>query len=90
VLSKNVKIKIYRTVIFPVVFCGYETWPVTVREEHRLRVFKNGVLRKMFGPEKDEFNGGVQRTIQRAPLWCSLRSVYYSGDQMKNNEMGGM
>ena len=47
------KIMIYRTIIFPVL-CGYETWPVTVREERRLRVFKNGVLRKIFGPERDE------------------------------------
>ena len=47
------KIKIYRTIIFPVL-CGYETWPVTVREECRMRVFKNGVLRKIFEPERDE------------------------------------
>jgi len=47
------KIKIYRTIIFPVL-CGCETWPVAVREERRLRVFKNGVLRKIFGPERDE------------------------------------
>ena len=47
------KIKIYRTIIFPVL-CGYENWPVTVREERRLRVFKNGVLRKILGPERGE------------------------------------
>jgi hypothetical protein len=53
-LSKNIKTKIYRTVILPVGLYGCETWSVTLREEHRLRVFENGVLRKIFGPEMDE------------------------------------
>jgi len=57
VLSKNIKIEIYRTIIFPVVLCGYETWCVTVREERRLRLLKNGVLRKIFGSERDEVLG---------------------------------
>ena len=49
-LSKNLKIKIYRTIIFPVVLCGYETWSLTMREERRLRMFENRVLRRVFGP----------------------------------------
>jgi hypothetical protein len=49
VLSKNLKIKIYRTIIFPVVFYGCETWSQTLRDEHRLRVFENSVLRRIFG-----------------------------------------
>jgi hypothetical protein len=53
-LSKNIKIKIYRTIIFPVVLYGCETWSLTLREERRLRVFENRVLRKAFGPKKDE------------------------------------
>jgi len=56
-LSKNLKIKIYRTVIFPVVLYGYETWWLTLREEHRLRVFENRVVRKIFGPKRDEVTG---------------------------------
>jgi hypothetical protein len=44
----------WRTIILPVVLCGYETWPVTVRQECRLRVFKDRALRKKFGPERDE------------------------------------
>jgi hypothetical protein len=48
---KNMKIKIYRTIIQPVVLYGCETWPLTLREEHRLRVFENRVLRKTFGPK---------------------------------------
>ena len=53
-LSKNLKIKIYRTIIFPVVFYGYETWSLTRREERKLRMFENMVLRKIFGPWRDE------------------------------------
>ena len=49
-LSKNVKIKIYSTIILPVVLFGCETWSLTLREEHRLRVFENRVLRRISGP----------------------------------------
>jgi len=41
-LSKNINIKIYRTITFPVVLCGRENWSLTLREEHKLRVFENG------------------------------------------------
>jgi hypothetical protein len=53
-LSKNLKIRIYRTIILPVVLYGCETWSLTLREERRLRVFENRVLRKVFGPKRDE------------------------------------
>jgi hypothetical protein len=53
-LSRNVKIKIYKTIIVPVVLYGCETWSLTLREEHRLRVFENRVLRRIFGPKRDE------------------------------------
>jgi hypothetical protein len=53
-LSKTIKIKIYRTIILPVVLYGCETWSFTLREECRLRVFENRVLRMIFGPERDE------------------------------------
>jgi hypothetical protein len=56
-LSKNTDIKIYRTIISPVVLYGYETWSVTLREEHRLRVFENRVLRRIFGPKRDMETG---------------------------------
>jgi hypothetical protein len=59
-LSKNTKIKIYRTIILPVLY-GCETWSLTLREEHRLRVFENKVLRRMFGPKRDEVTG-VEKT----------------------------
>ena len=53
-LSKNLKIKIYRTIILPVVLYGCETWSLTLREERRLRVFENRVLRRIFGPKRDK------------------------------------
>jgi hypothetical protein len=52
--QKNVKIKIYKTVILQVVLYGCETWSLTLRYEHRLRVFENRVLRRIFGPKKEE------------------------------------
>jgi hypothetical protein len=51
---KNLKIKISRTVILPVVLYWCETWSLTLREEHRLRVFENRVLRRIFGPKREE------------------------------------
>ena len=60
-LSKNINVKIYRIIILPVVLYGCETWSLTLREERRLRVFENRVLRKMFRPTKDEVRGGWRR-----------------------------
>ena len=51
-LSKNLKINIYRTIILPVVLYGCETWLLTLREERRVRVFENRVLRRVFGPKR--------------------------------------
>jgi hypothetical protein len=56
-LSGNVKVKIHKTIIFPVVLRGCETWSLTLREEHRLGVFENRVLRRIFGPKVDEVTG---------------------------------
>jgi hypothetical protein len=63
-LSKNIKCRIYKTNILPVVLYGCETWSLTLREEHRLRVFENRVLRRIFGPKRDEVTGG----------WTKLRN----------------
>jgi hypothetical protein len=51
-LSKNAKIRIYKPTILPVVLYGCATWSLTLREEHRLRVFENRVLRRIFGPKR--------------------------------------
>jgi hypothetical protein len=55
-VSKNVKVNIYKAIILPVLY-GYETWSLTLREEHRLRVFENRVLRRIFRPKRDETTG---------------------------------
>jgi len=56
-LSKNVKIKIYITIILPVVLYGCETRSLKLREEYKIKVFENRVLRKIFGPRSDEVTG---------------------------------
>ena len=55
--SKNIKIKIYRTIILPVVYHGCETWLLTLMDEHKLRVFENRMLRRIFGPIRDAVTG---------------------------------
>jgi len=55
--SKNVKIKIYRTIILLLVLYGCETWSLALREERRLTVFENMVLRRIFEPKRDELTG---------------------------------
>jgi hypothetical protein len=56
-LLKNVKIRINKTIILSVVLYGCETWSLTLREEYRVRVFENRVLRRLFGPKRDEVMG---------------------------------
>jgi hypothetical protein len=56
-LSRNLTVKIYRTIILPVVLYGCETWSLTLRDEHRMRLFENRVRRRTFGSKKDEMIG---------------------------------
>jgi hypothetical protein len=72
-LSENVKIRIYKTIILPVVLYRCETWSLTLREEHRLRVFESGVLRRIFGPKRDEVTGGWRKLHNE-----ELHSLYSS------------
>jgi hypothetical protein len=60
-LSETLKIKIYKPIILPVVLCRYETWSPTLIVEHILRAFENKVLRRIFGPEREEVAGGWRR-----------------------------
>ena len=60
-LSKNLKIKIYRIIILPVALYGYETWSLILRDERRLRVFENRFLRGIYGPKRDKVPG-VEKT----------------------------
>jgi hypothetical protein len=61
VLHKNLRIKIRKTIIFPVVLYGCETWSLILREEHRLRIFQNRVLRRIFGPKSDKVTRGWRK-----------------------------
>jgi hypothetical protein len=60
-LSKNIKIRIYKTIILPVVLSGNEAWSLTFREEHRLRVCESRLLRRIFGLKRDEVRGGWRK-----------------------------
>ena len=64
---QNLKIKIYRNIILPVLLYGYETWSLTLREERRLRVFENRVLRRIFGSKRGEVIG-EWRTLHNEEL----------------------
>ena len=86
-LSKNLKIKIYRTIILPIVLYGCESWKMTLREERRLRVFDNMVLRRIFGPRRDEVTGNGGDCITRSLMICLL-TQYCAGDKIEKNEMG--
>ncbi|KAJ4439591.1 hypothetical protein ANN_07718 [Periplaneta americana] len=78
-LSKNLKVRIYKTVILPVVLYGCETWTLTLREEQRLRVFKNKVRRKIFGAKRNEVTG-EWRKLHNA----QLHALYSSPDIIRN------
>jgi hypothetical protein len=58
---KNLKIKIFRTIVLPVVLYGCETWSLTLRKERRLRVFENRVLRRVFEPKRYEVTGELRK-----------------------------
>jgi hypothetical protein len=84
-LSRNVKVKTYKTIILPVVLYGCETWSLTLREEHRLRVFENRVLRRIFGPKRDEVAGEWRKLHSE-----ELHNLYSSPDiirQVKSRRM---
>jgi len=70
-LSKNLKIKIYRIIILPVVLHRCETWSLILREERALRVFENRVLRRVFGPKREELTREWRKLINE-----ELRDLY--------------
>jgi hypothetical protein len=74
-VSKNFKIKIYKTTALFVVLYRCETWSVTLKEEHTLRVFENRVLRRIFGPKREEVAGDWRRLHNE-----ELHNLYASPD----------
>jgi hypothetical protein len=75
-LLKNVKIIIHKTIILPVVLYGCETWPLTLKEDHRLWVFENRVM--IFGPKRDEVIEGLRKLYNE-----ELHNLYYSPSTIK-------
>jgi hypothetical protein len=81
----TLKVKTYKTIILPAVLYGCETWSLTLREEHRLRVFENRVLRRIFGPKRDEVTGEWRKLHSG-----ELHNLYSSPDiirQIKSRRM---
>jgi hypothetical protein len=70
-LSKNLKIRIYRIIILPVVLYECEAWSLTLREQRRLKVFENRVLMRVFGPKRNEITGNGEHYIMRSLLICT-------------------
>jgi hypothetical protein len=81
-LSKNLNIKLYRTIVLLAVYYGCETWYLTLREENWLRALENRVLRKIFASERDEVTGELNNE--------ELNDLYASPNIRVKNEMGGM
>ena len=84
-LTKNLKIKIYRTIILPVVLYGCETWSLTLMEEHKLRVFENRVLRRILGPKRDEVTGEWRKLHNEElnDLYCSPNTMRMIKSRMR-------
>jgi hypothetical protein len=66
---------IYRTIILPVVLYGCKTWSLKLKEKHRLRVFENKVLRRIFGPKRDEIQGSGENYIMRSLMICTAHPI---------------
>ena len=77
-ISRKLKLKIYRTVILPVILYGCESWSTTLADEHKLRVFENKVLRKIYGPKRDEMTGEWRRLHNE-----ELHGLYDSPDVVR-------
>jgi hypothetical protein len=67
------KIRTYKTIILPVVLYGCETWSLTLREEHRLRLFEKRMFRRIFGSKRDEVTGGWRKLHKK-----ELHNLYSS------------
>ena len=70
-------IKIYRSIILPVVLYGCEIWSCTLREQRRLRVFENRVLRGIYGPKRDKVSGGGENYIMRSSIICTAHPIFF-------------
>jgi hypothetical protein len=86
-LSRNVKVKIYKTIILPVLY-GCETWYLKLREEHRLRIFENRVLRRIFRPKRDEVTGEWRKLNNELHIYRYASSQTLLGRSNRGDEVG--
>jgi hypothetical protein len=84
-LSRNLKVKIYKTILLPVILYGCETWSLTLREEHRLSMSENRVLGRIFGPKRDEIMGEWRKLHDG-----ELHNLYSSPDIIRQIKSGRM
>jgi hypothetical protein len=77
-LSKNIKTEIIKTLILSIVLYGYKNSSLTLKEEHRLSMFQSKVLRRIFGPKRDEVTGGWGKIHNEElnDLYCSTNSIW--------------
>jgi hypothetical protein len=88
-LSKSIKIKIYKTLVLLVVLYGFENWFLTLKNEHRLRVSENRVLRRIFVPKGDKVTGGWRKLhSEELHIMCSLPNIIRM-IKSKADEIGG-
>jgi len=76
-LSRHLKVKIYGTIIFPVVLHGCETWSLTLKEESKPTVIENRMLRRIFGPKRDEITGEWRKLHNKELIICTPRSIFF-------------
>jgi hypothetical protein len=86
-LSKNVKIQIFKTTVLSVVLCGCENWSLTLREEHIFGMFENRVLGRIFRPRRDEVTGGCRKLQIHNE---ELHKLYSSQDIIRTIKSSGM
>jgi hypothetical protein len=70
-LSKNKQIEMYRTLNLPLVWYGCDTWSFTLRQINRIRLFEMRVLRRVFGPKREEITGTGENNIMRSLMICT-------------------
>jgi hypothetical protein len=76
-LCKNIEIKIYKSIILPGVLYGFETWSLTLREERRLRVYENRILRVILGSKRNAVTGVAENYRMRSLIICTPRQILF-------------